>query len=234
MTVGERPPGLRERKKLETRDALMRAALDLVAARGLAGVTVQDIADAAGVSPRTFFNYFASKEEALVRAPIDPVVLAGRVAHVDPAAPTIEALLTVMLPDIEKIQADPAGYGLQFDVAHANPELLPWLITVGMAEQQNMVDVLVARVPGAGDALRHRTEMVVAAVFSIALRVMMAWRRDGSRGSLVEAFGRAIDALRSELSITEILPPADTAAAVADPKPRVHAPGARVDPGVAV
>ncbi|MBP1705387.1 MAG: TetR family transcriptional regulator [Chloroflexi bacterium] len=59
-------PGLRERKKAETRSALSQAALSLALAHGLDSVAADDIAAAANVSPRTFHNYFGSKEEALV------------------------------------------------------------------------------------------------------------------------------------------------------------------------
>jgi AcrR family transcriptional regulator len=57
--------GLRERKKADTRRALSDAALHLTFERGLESVTREDIADAAGVSLRTFNNYFANKYEAL-------------------------------------------------------------------------------------------------------------------------------------------------------------------------
>ena len=57
--------GVRERKKRQTRQALNRAAISLVQEQGLGGVTAEDIARAAGVSPRTFFNYFPTKEAAL-------------------------------------------------------------------------------------------------------------------------------------------------------------------------
>jgi AcrR family transcriptional regulator len=58
--------GLRERKKLATRQALGDAALRLAADRGLEHLTVEDISEAAGVSTRTFFNYFCGKEEAII------------------------------------------------------------------------------------------------------------------------------------------------------------------------
>ncbi|MFE7725198.1 TetR/AcrR family transcriptional regulator [Streptomyces anthocyanicus] len=62
------PPGLRERKKRATREALREAALRLAVERGPDQVRVEDIAEAAGVSPRTYNNYFASREQAIVSA----------------------------------------------------------------------------------------------------------------------------------------------------------------------
>ncbi|SHJ98400.1 DNA-binding transcriptional regulator, AcrR family [Nocardiopsis flavescens] len=58
--------GLRERKKMATRRALREAAVRLALEHGLENVTVEDVAADVGVSTRTFFNYFGTKEEALL------------------------------------------------------------------------------------------------------------------------------------------------------------------------
>lgn len=67
-TVTTRRTGLREQKKQATRDALRAAALRLALERGPDNVRVDDIAEAAGVSPRTYNNYFSSREHAIVAA----------------------------------------------------------------------------------------------------------------------------------------------------------------------
>ena len=61
----EQPPGLRERKKQQTKQALERAAFDLFAHQGYAETTVGDIAAAAQVSRASFFRYFGAKEDVL-------------------------------------------------------------------------------------------------------------------------------------------------------------------------
>src|ERR1700728_290830 len=58
--------GLRERKKTETRRAISAAALQLALVRGPNAVTVEEIAEAANVSPGTVFNYFGTKEAAIL------------------------------------------------------------------------------------------------------------------------------------------------------------------------
>lgn len=81
--------GLRERKKQDTREALSWAAVRLAVERGLDNVLIEDIAAEAGVSPRTFNNYFSSKAEAISARHLDR---ARRIAVALRDRPTAEPL----------------------------------------------------------------------------------------------------------------------------------------------
>jgi len=77
MPSDNQPLGLRERKKIKTRQAIRREAFRLFDANGYAATTVEQIADAADVSPSTFFRYFPSKETLLLADDLDPLILAA-------------------------------------------------------------------------------------------------------------------------------------------------------------
>src|ERR1700756_3363225 len=77
MQATEAPLGLRERKKIKTRQAIRRSAFRLIDENGYANTTVEQIAEAAEVSPSTFFRYSPSKESVLLADDMDPVMLAA-------------------------------------------------------------------------------------------------------------------------------------------------------------
>ena len=129
--AGEPRGSLRERKKLATRRSLRRITLDLVIERGFAHVTVNDIAEAADVSTRTFFNYFPSKEAALFGS--DPEQLSAlreSVAHEAPGEPALDALRKVMvsnaqafLDELSELGGDPADWLRRMKTARSDPHL---------------------------------------------------------------------------------------------------------------
>ncbi len=94
------PAGLRERKKRATRQALGHAAMQLAVERGLDNVLVEDIAAAAGVSARTFNNYFASKYEAFCSLQIDRAERMGDALRGRPAGePLWDAISNAVLQE---------------------------------------------------------------------------------------------------------------------------------------
>ncbi len=129
--AGEPRASLRERKKLATRRSLRRHALDLVAKRGFAHVTVEDIAEAADVSPRTFFNYFPSKEAVLFGADPDRAAsLRERLVREAPGAPALEALRVVITEDaqavadeLRELGGNPVDWLRRMKEARADPHL---------------------------------------------------------------------------------------------------------------
>jgi AcrR family transcriptional regulator len=91
MQATDRPLGLRERKKIKTRQAIRREAFRLIEENGYAATTVEQIADAADVSPSTFFRYFPSKESLLLADDLDPLISAAFEAQPRELSP-IEAI----------------------------------------------------------------------------------------------------------------------------------------------
>jgi AcrR family transcriptional regulator len=69
--TADRPAGLRERKKAKTRAAIREHALRLFREQGYSGTTVEQIAEAAEVSPATFYRYFPTKEDVVLQDDLD-------------------------------------------------------------------------------------------------------------------------------------------------------------------
>jgi AcrR family transcriptional regulator len=90
----DHPAGLRERKKLATRQALGVAAMQLAVQKGLDNVLVEDIAEAAGVSTRTFNNYFASKYEAICALGFDRAIRIGTALRERPESEDLWSAIT--------------------------------------------------------------------------------------------------------------------------------------------
>ncbi|MFL6144216.1 MAG: TetR/AcrR family transcriptional regulator [Labedaea sp.] len=100
--------GLREQKKQATREALREAALRLALAHGPANVRVDDIAEAAGVSPRTYNNYFSSREQAIVAAVT--AEREARVAAAVAASPASVGLAHAVVEAIVEQYTDPGEH----------------------------------------------------------------------------------------------------------------------------
>jgi AcrR family transcriptional regulator len=185
--------GRRERKKRETRQALQEAALALVARRGLAHVTVEDIADAADVSVRTFFNYFPSKLAAVIAE--DPDSLEAMKRHLlslPPEVGPLEGLRAVMLARAREMGTDASAWRTRVAIARVEPEVHAAFGRSVSALEQVLADALVERL--GGDERFRLYASVAAACTTAGMRVAaMRWGGRGGAQKLVELASEALD-----------------------------------------
>jgi AcrR family transcriptional regulator len=98
-------PGLRKRKKIRTRQTVRREAFRLIEENGYAATTVEQIAEAAEVSPSTFFRYFPTKESVLLADDTDSVILDALAAQPPDLAP-LQAIRSAYQVAMANLSAD--------------------------------------------------------------------------------------------------------------------------------
>ncbi|MDJ0334276.1 TetR/AcrR family transcriptional regulator [Salinibacterium sp. G-O1] len=206
MTTDTATPGLRERKRLATRRAIQLAVLDLVVERGLDGVTVDEISRVADVSPRTFFNYFASKEEALLGNPPE-LPSGGQVEEfVNGGTPGS------FLDDITRLLIS-AGESITNDVEmmqrrHALLKQYPHLFAMRMATMrkfEEQVAAVIARRLGADDPtlaadpirLGERARLITLVSFGAMRHAWTCWANGESPAKLSERLTEAFTELKT-------------------------------------
>lgn len=172
-------PGLRERKKQATRDALSWAAVRLSVERGWDNVTVEDIADAANVSERTFRNYFSGKAEAVAARHLDRMRYAADALRERPAQePLWDAIVAAVLeqfpPDrghSEPETRDGWQWAQGVRLMFAEPALQGEIVKVGAAAQNALAEAVAERT--CLDATRDVYPKLVAATVGAATSVAM-------------------------------------------------------------
>jgi AcrR family transcriptional regulator len=191
--------GLRERKKLATRVALHQAALQLVAERGLDNVSVDDIADRADVSPRTFFNYFSSKDDAVLG--LDPDASARQVSafHARPADETpVQALRAVAREQAEEMATETDVWPLRLKVIDSTPALLGRLAAVFGEGERAVAEAIAARTGTRTGADAYPT--LLAGVAGVVMRTALhRWFASDFVAALPDLVDEAWDALQAGL-----------------------------------
>ncbi|MBF4136863.1 TetR/AcrR family transcriptional regulator [Streptomyces albidoflavus] len=164
------PLGLRERKKAATRQAVHEAAMRLTRAHGLDHVTVEAIADAAGISRRTFSNYFAGKEDALLYGKEQYIQRLLDAVRDRPAEESNWQALRAATQVLRDPRLDPPRreWAQQTRLAMSHPSLLGRQLSTLATFESDLATTLTARSPT--DPVRAR---VMAAAFLVALRIAM-------------------------------------------------------------
>ncbi|TWP50741.1 TetR family transcriptional regulator [Lentzea tibetensis] len=164
--------GLRERKKAATRAALADAALTLCVEHGVDAVTVEQVATAAGVSLRTFFNYFASKEEAVVAG---DMATAGAFVSAFAARPAGEAVLVALGAALHEVIPEHIELSRlhQLRTLRRTPSLLPHLMAAYAVREQELAAAIAAR--SGVDASADPYPQMSAAATMASLRAILQW-----------------------------------------------------------
>ncbi|MEV7966215.1 TetR family transcriptional regulator [Sphaerisporangium sp. NPDC088356] len=175
--------GLRERKKHQTRLALMDGAFELFLAQGYEATTVDQIAAAVDVSPRTFFRYFGSKEDLALDFTVEyEELITGALAARPEDEPPLEALFHAFREFIHLMERNAEEDTERFlkhrQVIDANPALLTTSFA-RMAETEKLLTVEMARRQGTDPATDPRPRLLVALVTS-AIRVGFECSVDGA------------------------------------------------------
>ena len=201
------PGGLRERKKIATREALSTAALRLALERGPENVRVDDIAEAAGVSPRTYNNYFSSREQAIVASlAAERALRVGAALRARPEdEPLAEAVVAAVL-DLYTSAEQPSGDALA--LITSNPALRKAFVQTITEIEQPLAAAIEARI-GADAGL---APTVLAAAVSAAARVALEnWVSPAPenpllvvpQGSLADRMREALDYLAPALEAAD-------------------------------
>ena len=136
---------LRERRKLETSALIQRAALELARDYGIEGVTIEAICEAAGVSQRTFHNYFAFKEAVFVVAP-EPLPQAAVEKFLSAPGDLMADVTDLMVAHAEGLQDKRWLNALILrEVARLHPRVIPLQMAEFFKFDRNIKEVLATR-----------------------------------------------------------------------------------------
>ena len=204
--------GLRERKRLATRRAIQFAVLELVAERGLDNVTVDEISRVADISPRTFFNYFTSKEDALIGDPptlpdeerVEEFVAAG------PHSDILSGLGDMLATSGENVPDDLDLLKLRRSLMKQHPQLFA-LRMATMRTFEDQLDVVVSRRLAADEPtllddpaeLAQRSRLITFIAFGVMRHAWSCWADSGGGPTELGARLRTSFAQLNSLLVSE-------------------------------
>jgi AcrR family transcriptional regulator len=191
--------GLRERKRRQTRAALSLAALRLCVQHGWENVTVDDIAAAANVSPRTFRNYFSTKAEAVAAGHLERML---RIADELRTRPASEPLWAAIASSVAAHFEPPAQKGEAIrDVNRwlertrfilTEPAIHGEVLKASAVAQVELAEVIAERV-GARRVNDLYPQAAAAVVTAVVETVVNRWLRDGPSGPIVPLLHKAFE-----------------------------------------
>jgi AcrR family transcriptional regulator len=167
--------GLRDRKRIETRERLEKCAVTLVMRDGIENATIDAISDLADVSPRTFFNYFDSKEDAILGLRDVEMTDEAIAAHIaaNPDADAVESIVRLIVTRLGTSITDRDVRATRLELVLRHPQLMgrQFAQMTRMAERlSTAVTAILDRDPRFDGADSPTAELVLA-VCGAAVRV---------------------------------------------------------------
>ncbi len=195
--------GIRERNRVRTQQQLAEAALDLFLAKGFDETTVDEVAERAGVSRRTFFRYFDSKEAAFFanqeeRLESFRVLLEARTA----AETALESVQRACLAMARIYAAERAVTLAQQRVVEASRQLKTYDQQLDAQWEEAMFDALLD--DNNNDDSRLRARVQAGAILGGVRAVLRAWFAQDGRGDLELMGHRAFAVLSAGMAFTEM------------------------------
>ena len=203
-TSGRSTGGLRERKKLKTRNAIQREAMRLFQEQGYEETTIEQIAEAVEISPSTFFNYFRTKEDVVFYDPYDPLFISMLMA-----VPSDQPLGVALRRTVSEGLA--AIFETDREVIVTRGKLImevPSLrarVWEELERSHELFSGVLAERTGRDPhdfELRVMTMMTIAAIYTAGIE----WLRQGGRGDLLEIYNRAMDIAEAGVRLDAIGP----------------------------
>jgi AcrR family transcriptional regulator len=198
VTPADRPPlGLRERKKIKTRQAIRAATYALIEEQGYDATTIEQIADRAEVSPSTVFRYFPTKEDIVVTDEWDPVMTAelrarpGDESWADVLRHVMRTALDLSLAEGPEVTRLRARLGVEVPAVRAR-------MMESMAATGRLLREALAERSGLDpDGLELR--VFAMSVMGGLMEVSHYWAETGHRDDIRELADRALDVLEHGL-----------------------------------
>lgn len=196
---GAQKPGLRERKKLQTRRAIRRAAYRLFEEQGYDATPVDRIAEAADVSPSTVFRYFPTKEDIVLTDAYAPVLAAGLRAR--PAdEPVVESMRHAAVETLRRLAAEERTELLQRIRLVREVPAVRGRTAENTARDSAMISAVLAERTGRpADDLEIR--VVATAILAALQEALVRWVADGRRDAPETLISRTMDVLARGLTL---------------------------------
>jgi len=190
--------GLRERKKAKTRSGIQHEAMRLFRIQGYGNTTIEQIAEAADVSPSTFFRYFPSKEDVILTDDYDPLII-DAIRSQPPELGPVQAVRLAVRTIFSSLDSEEmADMRVRAELALAVPELRAAMLDQFAQIMRQIADVVAERSGRRRDDFEVHT--VAGAILGVMISAEFHWVED-SRSDLTVLLDDALGHLDSGLHL---------------------------------